>query len=156
MGRTGRATHRSLNLSDFSPETLQAVERMVERSRGWVRTGRMTMHQGEVVKLLRRTCKVLFPRMQIEYTLYSLRHQFIANMRTIYSREEVAAMADDGLTDTQVGHYAKRRASWAGLQITEVPRPVQEQVVRAKRRHEYFDERRAIKALKEAAREPAE
>jgi hypothetical protein len=152
----GRATHRTLDLSNFSPETLQAVERMVERSRGWVLTGRMAMHQGEVAKLLRQTCKVLFPRMQMEYTLYSPRHQFIANMKTIYPREEVAAMADYGSTDTQVEHYAKRRAAWTGQQITEVPRPVQEQVSRIKRSHEFFDERRAIKAMKEAARRRAE
>jgi hypothetical protein len=113
----------------------------------------MAMHQGEVAKLLKQTCKVLFPRMRVAYTLYSLRHQFIANMKAIYPREAVAALTDCGSTDTEVEHYVKRRASWTDQQITEVPTPVQEQVSRIKSSHEFFDQRRAIK---EAARKQSE
>jgi hypothetical protein len=149
----GRATtHRTLDISNFSIETLGAVERVVERSREWVLSGRWASRQGEVSRLFRQTCGALFPRMQIHYTLYSLRHQFIANMKTIYSREQVAAMADYVSIDTQGQHYTKRRSSWSKEEISDVPVPVQEQVARIKRRLELLDERRAVIAMKQAAK----
>ena len=150
----GRATtHRTLDISNFSIETLGAVERVVERSREWVLSGRWAARQGEVSRLFRQTCEALFPRMQIHYTLYSLRHQFIANMKTICNREQVAAMADHvSIIDTQVQHYAKRRSSWSKEEISDVPVPVQEQVAGIKRRLELLDERRAVIAMKQAAK----
>jgi hypothetical protein len=152
----GRGTHQTLDISEFSAETLEAIERTVNRSRDWVLSGQSAMWQSEVSKLLRKACQTLFPLMKLQYTLYSLRHQFIANMKTIYSREEVAAMADHVSTDTHLDHYRKRRASWTDQQITEVPVPMQEQVVRIKKRLESFDERRDFKAMKDAARRRAE
>jgi hypothetical protein len=152
----GTYTYRTLDISGFSVETLEAIERMVHRSRDWVLSGQSAMWQSEVSKLLHKTCKGRFPRMEMQYTLYSLRHQFIANMITIYSRDEVDAIADHVSTDAQPEHYSKRRAGWTDQQITEVPKPVYEQVAQITRRHEFFDQRRAIKAMKEAARRRAE
>jgi hypothetical protein len=149
----GRATtHRTLDISNFSIETLGAVERVVERSREWVLSGRWASRQSEVSRLFRQTCEALFPRMQIHYTLHSLRHQFIANMKTIYTREQVAAMADHVSIDTQVQHYTKRRSSWSKEEISDVPVPVEGQVARIKRRLELLDERRAVTAMKQAAK----
>jgi hypothetical protein len=148
----GRATHRTLDLSNFSTEALEAVERMVNRSREWVLTGTWSSRQYEVSKLLRKICKTMFPRMQKHYTLYSLRHQFIANMKTIYTREEVAAMVGHISLETEVEHYGKKRVAWDFRLITEVPMPVEEQVAQIKRRLELFDERRADIAAKEAAK----
>jgi hypothetical protein len=148
----GRATHRTLDLSNFSTEALEAVERMVDRSREWVLMGNWSDRQADVSKLLRKLCKLMFPRMQKQYTLYSLRHQFIANMKTIYTREEVAAMVGHISLETQVEHYGKKRVAWDFRLITEVPMPVEEQVAQIKRRLELFDERRADIAAKEAAK----
>jgi hypothetical protein len=148
----GRATHRTLDLSNFSTGALEAVERMVNRSREWVLTGTWPVRQSEVSKLLRQTCQTMFPRMQQQYTLYSPREQFIANMKTIYSREEVAAMADHISLETRVGPYGKKRVAWRTNEITEVPMPVEAQVARIRRRLELFDERRADIAQKQAAR----
>jgi hypothetical protein len=108
--------------------------------------------QSDVSKLLRRLCKLMFPRMEKRYTLYSLRHQFIANMKTIYTREEVAAMVDHISLETQGGHYGKKRIAWEPTQITEIPMPVDEQVAQMKRRLELFDERCADVAQKQAAK----
>jgi hypothetical protein len=140
----GPGTYRTLEISNFSLETLGAVERMVERSRDCVLTGRSATLQGEVAKLFRKTCKALFPRMQVQYTLYSLRHQFIANMKTIYTREQVAAMTGYSSVDAQVQHYTKRRSSWSTEEISDVPVPVEEQVARIKRRLELSDLRRRV------------
>lgn len=151
----GRGTHRTLDISNFGADTLGAVERMVERSRDWMLTGKFAQRQGEVSRLLRDACKVLFPRMQLQYTLYSLRHQFIANMKTIYDRAELAAMVGHISIDTHVEHYGKRRASWSKHEITEIPIPMEEQVTQVRKRLELFDQRRAITAAKEAARASA-
>jgi hypothetical protein len=148
----GRGTYRTLDISEFTADTVGAVERTVERSRDWVITGRSSQRQGEVSRLFRQTCRELFPRMTKHYTLYSLRHQFIANMKTIYSREELAAMVGQISTETQVDHYGKRRASWTRAQIPEVPKPVREQVAQTKKQLELLDSRFAVKAMKEARR----
>lgn len=148
----GRATHRTLDLSNFSTEALESVVRMVERSRDWVLTGSWANRQWEVARLLRTTCQNLFPRLQRQYTLYSLRHQFIANMKTIYTREEVAAMVGHISLETQVEHYGKKRVAWDSNLIVEVPMPVEEQVAHIRKRLELFDERRADIAAKEAAK----
>jgi hypothetical protein len=143
-------SYRSLDISSFSLETLRAVERVVERSREWVLSGRWASRQSDVSRRLRKTCEALFPRMQIPYTLQSLRHQFIANMKTIYTREQVAAMADP--VSIEVQHYTKRRSSWSKEEFSDVPVPVEEQVARIKRRLELLDERRAMIAMKQAAK----
>ncbi|MBB4376222.1 hypothetical protein SAMN05216573_11363 [Bradyrhizobium sp. Rc3b] len=148
----GRATHRTLDLSNFSTEALEAVERMVNQSREWVLAGTWSQRQYDVSKLLRKLCKTLFPRMKKQYTLYSLRHQFIANMKTIYTREEVAAMVGHISLETQVEHYGKRRLAWDSRLITEVPMPVEEQVAQIKKRLELFDLRKIDRATKEAAK----
>ncbi|WP_157083581.1 hypothetical protein [Bradyrhizobium manausense] len=148
----GRATHRTLDLSNFSTEALEAVERMVNRSRDWVLAGIWSQRQYDVSKLLRKICERLFPRLNKQYTLYSLRHQFIANMKTIYTREEVAAMVGHISLETQVDHYGKRRVAWDSRFITEVPMPVEEQVAQIKKRLELFDLRKIDRAAKEAAK----
>jgi hypothetical protein len=148
----GHASHRTLDLSNFSTEALASVERVVNLSREWVLMGNWPDRQSDVSKLLRRLCKLMFPRMQKHYTLYSLRHQFIANMKTIYTREEVAAMADHISLETQFEHHAKKRIAWESRQIKEIPMPVDEQVAQMKRRHELFDERAADIAQKQAAK----
>ena len=139
----GRATHRTLDLSNFSTGALEAVERMVNRSREWVLSGQWSYHQHEVAKLFRTMCQRMFPRMQKQYTLYSLRHQFIANMKTIYSREEVAAMVGHISIETQVEHYGKKRVAWDSNLIAEVPMPVEEQVAHIRKRLALFEVRRA-------------
>src|SRR5262245_5787558 len=78
----------------------------------------------------------------------SLRHQFIANMKTIYSREELSAMADTPI-DTQVEH-SKRCSAWT-YGITEIPMPVEDQVTQVRKRLELFDERQLLLVLKQAA-----
>jgi hypothetical protein len=149
----GRATYRTLDLSNFSTAALEGVERMVERSREWVLTGRWATRQNEVTKLLRKICQTMFPHMQKQYMLYSLRDQFIANMKTIYTREEVAAMADYISPNTQVEPYGKKRVAWDTKQITEIPMPVEEQVALMRRRLELFEVRRADIAQKKAAKQ---
>jgi integrase len=43
-------------------------------------------------------------------TLYTARHQFTANMKNIYSKEEVALLLGHGSIETATRHYGKRRS----------------------------------------------
>lgn len=43
-------------------------------------------------------------------TLYTARHQFIANMKNLYSKEEVALLAGHRSPETATTHYGKRRS----------------------------------------------
>jgi hypothetical protein len=148
----GATVYRTLDISNFSVETLGAVERLVERSRASGLSGCWASQQSEVSRLFRRTCETLFPRMLVHYTLYSLRHQFIENMKSIYSREQVAALGDHLSIHNQLQQYAKRRPSWSQEEISDVPVPVEDQVARVTRRLELLDDRKAIKQAAKARR----
>lgn len=151
-GEHGHGTYRSLDVSGFSVEALSAVERTVQRSHVWTLSGQWPTWQSEVSKLFCSACEELFPRMRLKYTLHSLRHQFIANMSTIYNRERVVAMSGHDVTGAQREHYIKRRIAWTEAQLEGVPAAVTEQVARTRRRLRAFDERREIRSMKDAAR----
>jgi hypothetical protein len=147
----GHGTYHTLDLSNFTTQTREAVERTVERSRDWALTGRSSARWSEVSRLFNQTCKVLFARMEMHYTLYSPRHQFIANMKTIYSPEEVAAMIGGIPIEMEVEQYAKRPAAWTKEEITERPVPVSHQVAQMKKRLDVFEKGRELRELKKAA-----
>ncbi len=147
----GRPAHRTLDMSDFSSETLRAVERVTRLTHDWVLSGRYAQRQSAVAALFHETCATLFPRMRLHYTLYSLRHQFIANMKTIYSREEIAAMAGHIDIDTQTEHYGKRRSAWST--VADVPAPIPEQVAYVRQRLEMADERLEFLSLRDEKRQ---
>ena len=147
----GHITHRTLEISDYTTETVEAIKRTVDQSREWMRAGRWVTRQGEVSRLFRETCRARFPRMRAHYTLSSLRLQFIANMKTIYSREQLAAMTGHIWTDTGIDR-SKRRIAWNIDQITEKPIPVEAQVRRMKERLEFSDKRSELMAMRQAAR----
>lgn len=90
--------------------------------------------------------------MRVKYSLYSLRHQFIANMSAMYERERVVAMSGHDVTGAQREHYIKRRIAWTEAQLEAVPTAVTEQVARMRRRLRALDQRREIKTMKDAAR----
>lgn len=60
-------------------------------------------------QLLYEVYSVLFPRQQQRYSLFGLRHLFIANMKAVYKRAEVAALMGHISADEAVEHYGKRR-----------------------------------------------
>jgi hypothetical protein len=62
-------------------------------------------------------------------------------------------MTGNDMTHVQREHYVKQRISWTERQFNELPGPVPEQVARIKVRLRFLDERREIKAMKDAARQ---
>jgi hypothetical protein len=151
-GDDGKPAYRSLDISAFGDEAQEAVERMVALSRTWTSSGQFAVWQREVAKKLRATCEKLFPRMVLPYTLGSLRSQFIANMVSVYSREQVAAMADYVATGEKAEHYRKRRPYWRKSEISELPIPVAEQVARIETRLRLLDQILEVQSMKEVVR----
>jgi hypothetical protein len=138
-------TCRTLDVAELSSDALSAVAKTVEFSRGWLLSGKLAARQTEVSSLLRRVANSVFRRQEIEYDLQTLRYQFIANMKTIYNREEVAAMIGHISLDFEVAHYANRRAGWLTNDITEKPKPMGGNVARMRTRFEYRDQYTALK-----------
>nr|ART37975.1 F43 [uncultured bacterium] len=133
--RTAKATNgrgnsgwRHLDLSNFSPETLAAVRCMSEEGAAWELAGIYGAKQAELAGLLYNTCDQLFRAKPRNYCLYSLRHQFAANMKSLKDLATVAALMGHCSTATAVSAYGKRRHAWAAEKITDIPEAMPEEV----------------------------
>lgn len=145
-------TYRTLDVTELTSNAVWAITKTVEFSREWLLSGKLAARQAEVSRQLKHVCKVVFPQKKIAYDLHTLRYQFIANMRTIYSREEVAAMIGHISLDFEVAHYGNRRAGWLTKDITEKPQPIVAQVGRMGRRFQYRDLYTDLRRLRIASR----
>jgi len=148
----GNGTFRTLDISDFCDETLEAIERMVKRSEEWAKAGKTVARQSDCAQLFSKVCNVLFPRMQKKYSLYSLRHQFIANMKSIFDLAEVATLSGHLSVKTQITHYGKRRSAWLRSCITDVPKPIKEQVDPVRKYCSLMEERERLRSMHKAGR----
>ena len=145
------ATQRTLDISNFSDIAFDAVHRHAQRACEWSLAQKFEMRHSQCAQLLYDVCAALFPRQQQPYSLFSLRHQFIANMKTFYQPAEVAALVGYiSDKDEAVEHYGKRRAAWLREEIREVPVPMPEQVKRMHLQSELYEGRRKAKKLRQA------
>lgn len=157
----GICIQRTLDISSFSDAALDAVRRMVERAGHWLLKKEFEMRQAQCAQVLGEVCAALFPRQRQRYSLYSLRHQFIANMKAIYPPAEVAALVghigmnkDKNNSENEAAEpYAKRRAAWQLDEISERPVPIPEQVKNMRRRLELYEERLDAIRMRKAAKE---
>lgn len=157
----GICIQRTLDISNFSDTALNAVRDMVERAGGWLLENEFEMRQAQCAQVLGEVCAALFPRQRQRYSLYSLRHQFVANMKAIYQPAEVAALVghigmnmDKNNSESEEAEpYAKRRAAWLIEEIREVPVPMPEQVKSMRRRLELYEERHEAIRMRKAAKE---
>jgi len=123
-----RLAYRTLDISGFQPETLEAIRRMATNSRKWAVDGSIQQRRSDCAQMLYQACDALFPRRQIKFSLFTFRHQFIANMRSLMGRAEVIAMVGDVDVDDDKEHYTKRRAAWTKSDIKDVAAPIKEHV----------------------------
>jgi hypothetical protein len=123
-----RLAYRTLDISGFQPETLEAIRRMATNSRKWAVDGSIQQRRSDCAQMLYQACDALFPRRQIKFSLFTFRHQFIANMRSLMGRAEVIAMVGDVDVDDDKEHYTKRRAAWTKSDIKDVAAPIKELV----------------------------
>jgi hypothetical protein len=147
----GNGTHRTLDISNYTDGTLEAIQRMVKRSEQWALEGKTVRRQSEVAQLFYQVCNELFPRMLVKYSLYSLRHQFIANMKAVYNDPaKIATLIGHISIETQVEHYGKRRSSWSLHDIREIPKPMDDQVAQVQKYLTAFEERAHLRMMRKA------
>jgi hypothetical protein len=149
----GRANgdYRTLDISDYRDETLEAIGRQVQRSHKWAIEGKSARRQADVAAVFYDACRVLCPKEN--YSLYSLRHQFIANMKSVTGAAEVATLCGHISIETQVEHYGKKRSSWGGGldEPFDVPKPLANHVAPVQAHMAELAARKVLKAKKALA-----
>jgi hypothetical protein len=75
------------------------------------------------------------------YALYSLRHQFVANQKSIHKQEYVSAMCGHTVVETAVSSYGKKTSAWAPEDIEDHVAPVEDEVALIQPRFVYFAQR---------------
>lgn len=146
---------RTLDLTAMTDDDVVTIMRHSDRAARKYREGAFDEWMKSCSKLLERICDRMYrkkgeTRASRSYSLYALRHQFIANMKDSYpdNPEWVSAMAGHSVVETAKSHYAKRRSSWAPDKIGPLPRPVDEEVATIRRQHNIRDRIQAIRDFK--------
>jgi len=137
----GNGLVRTIDISSFSEATIDAIRRMSERGAQWLIDGVYDSMQSQCSQLLYAVCEKLFSARNKTYALYSLRHQFVANAKSIYRPEEVSALLGHVVTDTAVENYGRKTSSWGPEEIVERAEPVPEEVSTVRQRLRFFEER---------------
>lgn len=143
--------YRTLDISNFSDHAFEAVKEMVDRAGQWTIADEFEMRHSQVAQLLYEACAVLFPRQRQRYSLYSLRDQFIANMRALYPPAEIAALVGH-ISNEPAEHYGKRRIAWLDDEICERPLPMPDSVAQMRIRLKWHEDRQWVQGLRRAAR----
>lgn len=115
-----RPSHRRIPIKD---EDVPVVERHLANLQSNIQSGiHFTKSYEWCRKLLFRTCQEIFGGKK-NYTLYSFRHQFAANGKTKYSREELAQiMGHDAVKSAENSYAAKRFADKGHLEAQRTNR----------------------------------
>jgi len=145
LGANG--SYRTLDLSMFSADVRETIRRVSDLGREWALAGEYANRKSTISKLLERTGRELFPRMQLRYTLDSLQHQCIANAQTRCGRPEVSAILGDLFVGESSRNYSHRRRAWDDSHITAIPEPMKESVLRFGRILKMYDDRKALRAM---------
>ncbi len=122
---------RTLDLAGVTDGTRGAIQRMTELGAAWHRQGQYERRQRQVSHVLSRAC--MGAAGQAGFTLYSLRHQFVATAKARLRPEEVSAAAGHGVTTTAVQAYGRRRSAWRLEDVRDVALPVADEVATVRR-----------------------
>lgn len=123
----GRTTGivRTLDLSEMDEKRIVVIKRHSDRCRSWFLNGEFHLRKGRIVQLLSRAVNNVTKK---QYTLYSCRHQAIANFKATLTMEETAAIVGHGVTKTQAQHYGKRRSAWGPELVGKTPKGVTDEI----------------------------
>jgi len=106
-GRSNGET-RILVLEDFSEEHLIVVRAQLAQCKAADDQGRFKAFHKACSQFLAEVTKHLYPRRKLRPTLYSARHQFLANAKASgRTSREVAALAGHASAETAKTHYAR-------------------------------------------------
>lgn len=117
---------RTIDISTVSPSTLESIRYMSE-------IGFKTYCEGPEAyddlqkacsRLLSDSCRQAFRKKNLSYSLYSCRHQFIANCKALlYSCEEISALAGHRDIMVAMETYGRRQYGWPTDHLTYMPKP---------------------------------
>lgn len=141
----GRSTGhvRTLDLSLMEDDEIKPILAMSKAGREWGLNGVFAKEQNEHAKMLSAVLRQIWPRRKRHYSLYSCRHQAIANWKTTLSNEEVSAMCGHAVIDTAIQSYGRRSAAWRVL--PGMPRPLKEEVAIVVQRMELHNQRQVAR-----------
>jgi hypothetical protein len=137
----GNGLVRTIDLSDVPVQILARIKRMSDQGLAWHEDGRFATMQSQISQVLYKMGEDIFPRRKRHYCLYSCRHQFIANMKSVMKPEEVSALSGHGVTKTAKQNYGKKAAAWAPEDIGSHAKPIQEEVATVKQSKDFYNER---------------
>ncbi len=101
---------RAINLSSVEDRFIDPIVETVKTAHlSFEINGTVDTWIGRMRRLMRYYCeKTSTPH----YTPYVLRHQAIANWKSIYSAAQVAALAGHAVPETATTHYGRQRDAW--------------------------------------------
>jgi len=120
QGRSHGET-RTLTWPVLDPETIAVLQRCLDWAAQAAAKDCYDADLDGMQRLLRDTCRRLWPRRKYHYALYSCRHQFAADAKRVYSPEEVAALMGHGSDTTATQHYGRPSRGKGGRQ--QAPNP---------------------------------
>src|SRR5690606_34936164 len=97
--------------------------------------------QSQCSQLLYSVSRKLFRGRTKVYSLYSLRHQFIANSKSFQTPASVSALAGHIVTETAVSNYGKKRSAWEPDEIRNRAQHVDEEVASVRQQQTFYEER---------------
>ena len=128
----GSGVVRTLDLSRLPNDLLQIVARQSENGRKWYIDGTFEKEQKETANLLSQIVHRMWPKRKYHYSLYSCRHQAVANWKSFgMSKMEIACLSGHRSIETATERYGRRTAGWQNIPENNIVRPVKEDMERA-------------------------
>lgn len=123
----GFATSRTIDLSTFDDESLGIIREMVEMAGKWRKAGTFRENQNSCAQLLANCVRNLWPRRKMSISLYSARHQAIANWKAAgRTRAEISVLAGHASIMTAAEKYGRKSSGWSGVKA--IPNAVPEEL----------------------------
>ena len=131
---------RAIDLSALSGTQIQAIQRTIQGARmqhditcynDWLRTSNNVLH-----RLFKRGVTTH------KYSMYSMRHQAVANWKSVYDHISVAALCGHATPTTAKVHYGSVKSAWSAARLKDfLVRPSQADIQRLKDRLEMSSNR---------------
>lgn len=108
----GNLETRTLDITSFPSEILCAIVRMIIRGYAYQKSGTWQFAQESARRKLYQVNKAIFPKRSTRVSLYSCRHQAMANFQSATSTFDAAVLAGHGDDEAPAKYYAKRDVAW--------------------------------------------
>ena len=116
---------RTVILNKCSEEEIAIIKTHVNQVKKWHSAGVYRNMYHACISKLYETTRKIWPNRERHITLYSTRHQFVANAKAAnLSLAQVAALMGHAVDDTATTHYGRRAAGQEELKVSPLPSEV--------------------------------